>query len=283
MGEEVTTSEANKEFNSKQYFLILFGVLLFLLLLFTDRTFLQGKRSGDVKPEVASTYPSIQAGSEFEKNLKSLENKFSSEKDSVEKMKLLQDIISVSIKENRVDIAAYYQEKILAIDSTNLQLRNCAILYQQALQSQIVQADSNWAIKYSNKAVLYTEKLVSAFPDSLDFQTSLGAMMVQGKDPSKLMLGIQKLKEVLSKDPTNYNANLNLGLFSIQSGQIDKAEIRFKDALKSKPKDARILFYLGGLYLDMKKTEEGKKLLLQAKENCQDSVLILKIEEKLKK
>jgi uncharacterized protein HemY len=49
------------------------------------------------------------------------------------------------------------------------------------------------------------------------------------------MQGITLLREVVQADPENVNANLNLGLFSMKSGQFDKAISRFETVVKKKP------------------------------------------------
>lgn len=56
-------------------------------------------------------------------------------------------------------------------------------------------------------------------------KTAEAVALVQGEDP---MRGIMMLREVLQEDPDNVEAHWHLGLFSIQSGQYDKALERFK-------------------------------------------------------
>ena len=49
------------------------------------------------------------------------------------------------------------------------------------------------------------------------------------------MQGIQLLLDVVKKDPENIAANMNLGIFSIRSGQYDKAIGRFTTVVKTAP------------------------------------------------
>ena len=42
------------------------------------------------------------------------------------------------------------------------------------------------------------------------------------------MQGIMLLLDVVKQDPNNRNANLNLGMFAMKSGQYEKAVNRFK-------------------------------------------------------
>lgn len=62
--------------------------------------------------------------------------------------------------------------------------------------------------------------------------------LVQGPSP---MEGILLLREILEEDSTNVDAHFYLGLFSVQSGQLDKARMRFETVMRLAPEniDAR--------------------------------------------
>ena len=66
------------------------------------------------------------------------------------------------------------------------------------------------------------------------------------------MKGIMMLREVLQEDPDNVQAHLQLGLFSVQSGQYDKAVERFRKVLELDPaNNAEAWFFLGRTYATM--------------------------------
>jgi tetratricopeptide (TPR) repeat protein len=70
--------------------------------------------------------------------------------------------------------------------------------------------------------------------------------LVRGDQP---MLGIQQLLKLVEEDPAMYEAHWHLGLFSVQSGQFDKALMRFRtvvDLAGDAFPDA--WFYLGRTY-----------------------------------
>ncbi len=116
-----------------------------------------------------------------------------------------------------------------------------------------------------------TEKAIHAYnqalelnAESLDAQTGLGVAYVTGTNNP--MQGIQMLLKVVEKDPKNLKANMSLGLFSMKSGQFNKAVERFKTVIEIK-KDPEAYFYLATSYENMgMKTaavdayEEAKKL-----------------------
>lgn len=116
-----------------------------------------------------------------------------------------------------------------------------------------------------------TEKAIHAYnqalelnAESLDAQTGLGVAYVTGTNNP--MQGIQMLLKVVEKDPKNLKANMSLGLFSMKSGQFNKAVERFKTVIEIK-RDPEAYFYLATSYENMgMKTaavdayEEAKKL-----------------------
>jgi tetratricopeptide (TPR) repeat protein len=77
-------------------------------------------------------------------------------------------------------------------------------------------------------------------PGNLDAKTGLGVAYVnqfslgidQGGGPPK---GVMILLDVVGQDPKNVNANLNLGMFAMNSKQYDKAILRFKTVIAQKP------------------------------------------------
>lgn len=70
---------------------------------------------------------------------------------------------------------------------------------------------------------------------------------VQGANP---MEGILELKALAESDPPNVDAVIELGRFSIQSGQLDKAKERFVQAIDLAPDRAEPIVQLGMLELD---------------------------------
>ena len=75
------------------------------------------------------------------------------------------------------------------------------------------------------------------------------------------MKGIMLLREVVSKDSTHINAQLNLGLFAVQSGQYDKAIERFERILQMKPEFTEAYLYLGQTYASMGKKDKAIEAL----------------------
>lgn len=80
--------------------------------------------------------------------------------------------------------------------------------------------------------------------------------MVQGG--GQPMQGIMMLRDILKDEPNNIKVLYQLGLFSIQSNQLDKAVERFEavvDQNNAEYKDA--WFYLGQCYSGLKENEKA--------------------------
>lgn len=79
--------------------------------------------------------------------------------------------------------------------------------------------------------------------------------LVNGSDP---MRGIMMLRQIVEEEPDNAEAHWHLGLFSVQSGQLDKALERFK---KVRDLDAEgfpdVWYYLGRTYATMDSIDQA--------------------------
>ena len=103
------------------------------------------------------------------------------------------------------------------------------------------------------------EKAVELAPENLDLKVDLGVCMIEGASflGTPPMQGIGILKGVEQQDPNNIKALVNLGYFSIKSGQFDKAQERFDQVLKIDPEFADAYLYLADLHERQKKFQEA--------------------------
>ncbi len=99
-----------------------------------------------------------------------------------------------------------------------------------------------------DNAILSYEKALLLDPENLQAKTGLGVCYVEGT--ANPMSGIQLLLSVVEADSQNVPANLNLALFSMKTGQYDKAEQRLLTVAKNAP-DAEVYFYLGETYRNL--------------------------------
>jgi len=132
---------------------------------------------------------------------------------------------------------------------------------------------------FTLNAVEAFENALKLKPNSLEAKTGLGVAYVNGG--ATPMQGIGLLREVVAQEPDNLNANLNLGLFSMKSGQFEKAVDRFKTVLKQKP-DFETYFYLAESYKQLGRKNEAIAAYQQCKELVADPVFGQRIDEYIK-
>jgi cytochrome c-type biogenesis protein CcmH/NrfG len=83
-------------------------------------------------------------------------------------------------------------------------------------------------------------------PDSLKLQQAVE--LVNGTNP---MAGITLLREMVAEDSTNAAAHYYLGLFSVKSGQLDKAIARFEKVIALRPDDIKYQIEVGYQFMVM--------------------------------
>jgi len=137
---------------------------------------------------------------------------------------------------------AFYYEAIAMVENNYENWLKTGDLFTDAYQNT---QDTLIQGGLVQKAINAYQKALVLKPGSSEAQTGLGVAYVSGT--SNPMEGIQLLLAVVTKDPENIKANMNLGLFSMKSGQFEKAIGRFKTVVAKKP-DAEAWFYLASSY-----------------------------------
>lgn len=181
------------------------------------------------------------------------------------------------------------------------------IMFWDSAQNQIVSAhymelyaekeptEQNWyaaAGKYYNGAGMSNDSLVTAMaaskakhafaevlklnPNNLEAKTAMAAIIVQVDQD--VMKGVGMLKEVVAQDSNNVQAIFTLGMLSIQSGQFEKAEERFKKLVTLQPFNPEYYFYLGEVYAKSGKTGEAIKTYETCKTLLKDEAAKKEIE-----
>ena len=132
------------------------------------------------------------------------------------------------------------------------------------------QQDTALASALNKLAIESYQKAVDLDANSLAAKTGLGASLVTGS--ANPMAGIALLREVVQADPKNLDANKTLGLFSMQSGQFDRAIDRFKTVIEIKA-DAESYFYLATAYEKIGQKSEAIAAFNKSKELASDPTL----------
>ncbi|CAN5441328.1 hypothetical protein BH11BAC2_BH11BAC2_10810 [soil metagenome] len=140
--------------------------------------------------------------------------------------------------------AAIWFERKAEVVQSEVSFLDAAYRYFDAFK---VAGDTGLRVMMVDKAIASYTKVLEKNPENLNAKTDLGACYAEGT--SEPMKGILLLREVVAKDPEHEMAQLNLGMLSVKSGQLDKAIERFEKVITINPKRSEMYLYLGQVYL----------------------------------
>lgn len=129
------------------------------------------------------------------------------------------------------------------------------------------------------KANMAFKNAVAIDSTSNDAKTGLGITIVNGMGAP--MQGIAMLMDVVKKDPKNFKANMNLGMFAIKSGQFDKAITRFKEIISNIKATPDAYFYLATAYENLGQNKEAIDAYLNSKKLAANPTLSGFIDKKV--
>lgn len=195
--------------------------------------------------------------------------------DGSEKLELQKQLAAKWDDVNQPAPSAFYYEMLAKSGNNYSDWIKAGDLFTTAYQST---KDSLTQPALVQKAIETYQKALELQPTSLDAKTGLGVAYVSGT-PNP-MQGITLLLEVVKQDPKNAKANLNLGLFSIKSGQFDKAVNRFKTVIEVKP-TPDVWFYLASAYENLGQKGEAIAAYEKSKELAADPNLSRYVDSKI--
>ncbi len=207
--------------------------------------------------------------------LNELENKLAKVKSSEEKLIILDSLINFASSEKQpVLMADFFKEKATISQTEEAWMQAGDIFFKTFRFSD---ADGHVVIE---EAIAAYEQVLELNPTNLSAKTALGVCYVEGAGAlgEAPMKGIGLLMEVLAVDSNNIDALINLGYFSIQSTQYDKAIERFNKVLEIDPENAEAYLYMTDLYVQMGEIEKGLSYLERYKSFQEDPLVIAQVD-----
>lgn len=189
-----------------------------------------------------------------------------SQSTSQEKIIWLDSLTSIWDRQMRPGIAAEYVHQKAAILNTANGWQMAGERYL-SLGRYFDNADKEFLTKKAIECLENANKLDSKSPQ---IATQLGIAYVEnGAEPMK---GILMLREQADADPRNSDAHMNLGFFSMQTGQYDKAISRFEHVLAQEPGDEIVMYYLSEAYLASGNNAKAKEILTELSKSSDTAI-----------
>lgn len=174
-------------------------------------------------------------------------------------------------------VSAYYAKSKASREQTSEEWFNAGDRFLTA--SRITKDARLKKVTYEN-AISSFENSLELNAKNLDAKSGLGVCFVEsaqitGQPPMK---GIGLLKEVLVEDSTNINALINLGYYSLQSGQLELAIDRFKKVLEIDSKFHEAYLYLAEISQRQDNKEEAIIYLETYRDNIDNQAMVAEID-----
>lgn len=173
--------------------------------------------------------------------------------DNQEKRIIFADSLAKAYKiVGKLDSVAKYTE-IKAIDKPSMEnLIFAGDNYYNAFNFAIDQSKRKFL---AEKVQEYYTGVLNENSSLLNVKSKLAMTYVVGSNP---MQGIMMLREVLEEDPNNELAIYNMGMFAINSGQLDKAIERFEKLKQLDLNNPEANFYLAYCFYELGKIDSAK-------------------------
>jgi len=251
--------------NLQRLIVIGIGAVLLVLLLFADKTNLNNQDAAALE----ANSPSASASSLPTGKLPPLasDEKLDAWMAEVEEVSgtaqqaLLDSIINRLSARKRYAYAVSYATRALAFDSSLQAKRRLGRLNQEASRLEYIAQDSVLFGQYSNQAIEQLEAVTAAAPQDEEALYYLGLAYVESRKPENSMKGILTIRNILQINPDNVEASYSLGMFSMRTGQYDKAIARFEKVLQLQPENQSARFYLANAKLELNQKEGVVELL----------------------
>jgi tetratricopeptide (TPR) repeat protein len=175
---------------------------------------------------------------------------------------------------------AYYTAEAAKLENSEKSLTFAAQLFLNNLRGQENPALKTWMASQSRDLF---ERAETLNPANDSTKIGLGATYIFGStgEPEDVMKGIQKILEVTRRDSLNMYAQFTLGLGGIESGQYDKAVLRFLKVVHYDPGNLEAVLNLGEAYEKMGNKSAARTWYSAAKKLTTNQELIDAIDERL--
>ena len=237
-----------------------------LLLFFADKTNLTnrsesvvGSKSVSVTNEstgVTNSIPPLASDPKVDQWVKNLENVSGSEK-----LTLLDSIILNLETRKRFVYASQYASDALAEDPSEERKKQVGRLSYLATQMDFVQQDSALFQRLSEQSIQALEDVVKVNAQDEEALLYLGLAYTRSRKVENSMNGIMTLRKLLEINPDNIEGSYQMGLFSMQTGQFERAIARFEKVLSLDPNNYPAQLQLALAYAESDQPEKAKPLL----------------------
>ncbi len=206
--------------------------------------------------------------------LNSLDPEKKKQSDKFIAAKQLDSVVVFWDKLKRPDLAAFYTEEVAKKENKVANWLKAGNRYYYAIQ--FIQDKTAIPVLYQSASRCFAKGL-ELEPNNVDAKIMLASCYVEGsEDP---MEGIKRLKEIEKTDSNNVKLQLTFAFFSVKSGQLDKAIIRFNNVIKIDSNYIEAYLHLADAYEQKNNTDKTIEMLEKYSAKTTDVTARIEIEK----
>ncbi len=279
-----------------QWALVAAGVVVFVLLMFTDRGALKSQRSAEVgdaaeaagpavpAPLAGTTLPPLPTTAEGQAVARLAEQLSTSA--PAEQPVVLDRLVAACLNVTRPDWAAGYQdelaERAAPAERRNATLKAVGLYTEACVQAPTLGLTAATAQALNVRGLVLADAWLKTTPDDLDAQVARALLHVHSGDPARIMpQGIQALAAIATKHPEHLGAGLALGRFALQTGQLERAEQRLTTVLQQHPGQPEASLVMSEVLLRLKKPNDARRVITAALARTVDPMWTAKLQQAL--
>lgn len=173
-------------------------------------------------------------------------------------------------------LAAYYYGEAAKLENSEKSLTFAANLFLEHLEHAEDPAVMKWE---SLQAIGLLDQAIQLDPENDSLKIKQALVYMNTGNP---MEGVQKLRDLVAKNPDNIEAQVTLANLAIQSTQYDKAIERMETLLQKHPDEPKAIFVLAEAYRSKGDNKKAVELFEQCKKLLNDPALKAEIDGYIK-
>lgn len=176
-------------------------------------------------------------------SITAIEKQLTAIRDSSGMAVLFLQVAGILERQEQLPAAAWYRAKWAKLENSEKSLTFAGQLFLQLMEHEHSPSMQLWEAR---EAIACLEQSQQLNPNNEDTKLALASAYIQGA--GEPMKGVQILLAITREKPNDIPANMLLGRMSIQSGQFDKAIVRFETVLKLEPENKEAVYFLAQAY-----------------------------------
>ena len=258
---------------SLQVIVLILGLLVFAGVFFADKSNLNNRDKLSVSADGVASRVSSSLELEKDSIIQPWVDSLSLRKGE-EKLPFLDSIVVNLQARKKFALASEYALERMESDSSLENLLHIAELSTAAVKMRTVQEDTARFRVYADRRVAILRKASAIAPENEDILMDLGMALIESQKGQNSMQGILTIRRILELNPDNIAASYQLGLFSLQTGQFQKAAQRFEKVLSLEPENDNARYQLAYASAQIGEKEKAQQLLNQIIERNADASLV---------